>query len=300
MSQIVRIKTIHEMHRLLNVEKPLHPLISVCRHVPDMNLQVTNVNICFDFYIISLKSDIQGSINYGRNTYDFEEGTILYSAPGQVFKVTDNAVLDLKGWTLFVHPDLFNESVFYQKIQAYNFFLYDVNEALHVSEKEKLILKEFVENIENEISQNLDRHSHDLIIHNLESVLKYSERFYDRQFLTRTNKNQDFISKFEQYLIEFFNSGDLSEKGLPTVKQCGEALNISGYYLSDLLKIETGKTAKEHIQLKLVNMAKHQLLNSNISVKSLAYELGFEYPQYFSRFFKHNTGVTPSEYRKLN
>lgn len=300
MNEIIQIKTISEIHRFLNVEKPLHPLISVCKHLPDMNLEITNVKVSFDFYIISLKSDIKGSVNYGRNTYDFEEGTLLFSAPGQVFNITDEPIIDLKGWTLFIHPELLSKSNLHQTIQKYNFFSYDVNEALHISEKEKAILTEFVGNINNEISQNLDRHSQDLIIHNIESVLKYSERFYDRQFLTRTNKNKDFVSQFEQYLKDCFNSESIVTNGIPTTEQCGKALNMSGHYLSDLLKLETGKTIKEHIHLKLIDKAKHQLLNSTISVKSLAYDLGFEYPQYFSRLFKNKTGMSPSEFRKLN
>ena len=250
-----------------------------------MNLEITNVNICFDFYIISLKSDVQGSINYGRNTYDFEEGIILFSTPEQVFSIMNEPVIDLKGWTLFIHPQLLSKSNFHQTIQQYNFFSYDVNEALHISDKEKLILGEAVANIKNEISQNLNHHSHDLIIHNLKSILKYSQRFYDRQFLTRSNSNKDFVSQFENYLVYYFNSNQLVTKGIPTVKHCGKELNMSGHYLSNLLKNQTGKTAKEHIHLKLINKAKHQLLNSDVSVKSLAYDLRFEYPQYFSRFF---------------
>ena len=300
MSEIIQIKTISEIHRFLNVEKPLHPLISVCKHNPDMNLETTNMKVSFDFYIISLKSDIKGSINYGRNTYDFEEGTMLFSAPGQVFNITGEPIIDLKGWTLFIHPDLLSKSNLHQAIQQYNFFSYDANEALHISDKEKVVLTAFVSNIKNEISQNLDRHSQDLIIHNIESILKYSERFYDRQFLTRTNKNKDFISQFEWYLKNYFNSEKIATNGMPTTEQCGKALNMSGHYLSDLLKLETGKTIKEHIHLKLIDKAKHQLLNSTVSVKTLAYDLGFEYPQYFSRLFKNKTGMSPSEYRNLN
>lgn len=300
MNKIIQIKTISEIHRFLNVEKPLHPLISVCEHIPDMNLKITNTKVFFDFYIISLKSDIKGSINYGRNTYDFEEGTMLFAAPGQVFNITDEPIIDLKGWTLFIHPELLSKSNLYQSIQSYNFFSYDINEALHISEKEKIVLTEFVNNIKSEISQNLDRHSQDLIIHNIASILKYSERFYDRQFLTRTNKNKDFVSKFEQYLKDYFNSESITSNGIPTAEQCGKALNMSGHYLGDLLKLETGKTIKEHIHLKLIDKAKFQLLNSTISIKTLAYNLGFEYPQYFSRLFKNKTGLSPTEYRNLN
>lgn len=300
MPEIITIKTISEAHRLLNVEKPDHPLVSVCRHTPEMNLDITNVKVCFDFYIISLKCNIKGKMNYGRNVYDFEEGTMIFAAPGQVFSVTDEPMIDVEGWTLFIHPDLFRRSQLYQDIHHYEFFTYNANEALHLSEKEKLSLAEIVHNIESEINQNLDRHSQDLIIHNIESVLKYSQRFYDRQFLTRTNQNKDFITKFENYLNEYFNSEKLTSIGIPSVKQIGEELNMSGHYLSDLLKIETGKTAKEHVNLKLIDKAKNQLLNSNTSIKSMAYDLGFESPQYFSKLFKKRTGLSPSEYRNLN
>ena len=300
MTEIINIKTISEAHRLLNVDKPVHPLVSVCRHIPQMNLDITNVKVCFDFYIISLKCNIKGKINYGRNIYDFEEGTMIFAAPGQVFSITDEPIIDTEGWTIFIHPDLIRKSKLYQDIHKYEFFAYNANEALHLSEKEKQSLAEIVQNIESEINQNLDRHSQDLIIHNIESVLKYSQRFYDRQFLTRTNQNKDIITHFENYLNEYFTSEKLTTIGIPSAKQLGEHLNISGHYLSDLLKTETGKTAKEHIHLKLMDKAKNRLLNSNTSIKSLAYHLGFESPQYFSKLFKKKTGLSPSEYRNLN
>lgn len=300
MSEIITIKTISEAHRLLNVEKPLHPLLSICRHTPQMNLDISNVKVCFDFYIISLKCNIKGKFNYGRNSYDFEEGSMIFAAPGQVFSISDEPMIDVEGWTLFIHPDLFRKSNLYQDIHLYEFFSYNANEALHLSEKEKLSLTEIVHNIETEINQNLDRHSQDLIIHNIESVLKYCQRFYDRQFLTRTNHNKDFISRFEKFINEYLNSETLPLKGIPTVNFLGDELNMSGHYLSDLLKIETGKTAKEHVHLKLIDKAKNQLLNSSSSIKTLAYGLGFESPQYFSKLFKKKTGFSPSEYRNLN
>lgn len=170
MLEVINIKTISEAHRLLNVALPLHPLVSICRHTSDMNLDITNVKVCFDFYIISLKCNIKGKINYGRNIYDFEEGSMIFTAPGQVFSVKEEPIIDTEGWTLFIHPDLFLKSKLFLDINQYDFFDYNANEALHLSEKEKLSLTEFVNNIESEISQNLDRHSQDLIIHNIESV----------------------------------------------------------------------------------------------------------------------------------
>ena len=300
MSKIYNIKSISEAHRLLGVDKPTHPLISVCRHTPNMNLNITDYKVSFGMYIISLKSDIKGSINYGRNSYDFEEGTLLFIAPEQVMSVTENPTVDLKGWTLFIHPDLIRKSELSDKINQYSYFDYNANEAVHISEKEKHYLTDIVHKIESEINQNIDKHSQNLILHNIESILKYSERFYDRQFLTRTNHNKDFVTQFEKYLRKYFNSEELVLKGIPSVTQCGNALNMSGHYLSDLLKIETGKTAKEHIHLKLIDIAKTKLLNSSVSVKSLAYDLGFEYPQHFSKLFKTKTGISPTEYRNLN
>lgn len=263
-------------------------------------MAVTHTRFFFDFYIISYKADIKGAINYGRNTYDFEEGTMLFSAPGQVFTVTSEPVIDLNGWTLFVHPTLLHATSLHQDIQRYNFFAYAVNEALYVSAKEKVVLTELVNNIKNEIAQNIDRHSQELIIHNLATLLKYSERFYDRQFLTRSIGNKDFVSQFEQFIQDYINAEKLASKGMPTIEQCGQALHMSGHYLSDLLKVETGKTIKEHIHLKIIDKAKNQLLNSQIPVKSIAYDLGFESPQYFSRLFKSKTGVSPTAYRNLN
>ena len=228
MSKIYTIKSISEAHDLLGIDKPTHPLISVCRHTSNMNLNVKDIKVSFDMYIISLKSNIRGSINYGRNSYDFEEGTLLFMAPGQVMSVTDNPIADLKGWTLFIHPDLIQKSELREKINQYSFFDYYANEALHISDKEKESLTEIVQKIKSELNQNIDKHSQNIIVHNIESILKYSERFYDRQFLTRTNNNKDFVAKFENYLRTYFNSKELILKGIPTVTQCGEALNMSG------------------------------------------------------------------------
>lgn len=300
MSDVYTVKSIGEAHKLLGVPEPLHPLISVLRHMPNMNLNIRDYKVAFDMYIISLKSDIEGSITYGRNSYDFEEGTLIYMSPGQVVSVTDKPVIDLNGWTLFVHKDLIRTSVLGTSIGQYSFFDYGTNEALHVSEKERAVLTQIVSKIEMELEQNMDRHSQELIVHHLEAVLKYSSRFYDRQFFTRTHSNRDFISRFEQYLKEYFGSTQITERGIPTVTQCGNALNMSGHYLSDMLKLETGKSAKEHIHLQLVDRAKNRLLNSQDSISEVAYDLGFEYPQYFSKLFKAKVGMSPSEYRDLN
>jgi AraC family transcriptional activator of pobA len=171
---------------------------------------------------------------------------------------------------------------------------------LHVSDKEKQILSELVQRIEIELEQNIDKHSQDLMIVNLESIMKYCSRYYDRQFYTRTNLNKDFIVRFEKYLEAYFASDELQHKGLPTLTECGKALNMSGRYLSDLLKLETGRSAKDHIHGYIIEKAKTLLLNSNASMSQVAYDLGFEYPQHFSKLFKSKTGISPSDYRNNN
>ena len=185
-------------------------------------------------------------------------------------------------------------------IHQYSFFEYDVNEALHLSEKERTFINTLVDTIEEELNQNLDRHSQELIVQNLETILKYSSRYYDRQFYTRTNYNQDLVSKFNQFLRSYFDSEELISNGIPTIEDCGSALNMSGPYLSDLLRTETGKSAKQHIYAHLIERSKTMLLSSNEPVSQIAYHFGFEYPQNFTKLFKSKTGYSPSEYRKLN
>lgn len=299
MNDIVHIKTISQLHRLLAIEKPLHPLVSVVRHTSDMNLNFGDTRFNSDLYFISLKENIQGSFKYGRNSYDFEEGTLVFIAPGQITG-NNNIEPDLGGWSIFFHPDLIRKSALAFSISDYHFFSYDSHEALHLSEKEKSNLTECVLKIEQEIQQNIDKHSQDLIIHNIEAILKYGQRYYDRQFATRSNESKDHISKFENYLKNYFSQNQQLELGLPTVDACGQAMNMSGKYLSDLLKAETGKSLIEHIHLFVVDKAQTSLLNTNLSVSEIAYALGFQYPQHFSNLFKRRIGLTPREFRNLN
>ena len=300
MSKIITIKSITEAHELLGIDKPKHPLISVFRHSPDMNMDLKGIKLSFELYFISLKVSIKGSFAYGRNTYDFDEGSLVFMAPNQIISVEETPKLDFSGWSMFFHPDLLRKSSLGNIIHDYTFFNYSMNEALQISDEEKQSLTEVANKIETEISQNMDRYTQDLILHHLDTILKYSNRYYDRQFFTRRNFNQDFIVRFEQYLKEYFASHLLKEIGSPTVKQCGEALHMSGHYLSDMLKNETGKSAKEHILLHLIEKAKTTLLNTEQSVSEIAYALGFEYPQHFSKLFKSKTNMSPTEYRRLN
>lgn len=300
MTEFIHIQSISQLHQLMEIDKPVHPLISVVRHSKDMKVSFGNARFNSDLYFISLKENIKGSFKYGRNAHDFEEGTLLFVAPGQVMSSNEDIEPDLGGWSIFFHPNLIQKSSLATTITDYHFFNYEIHEALHLSDKEKATLTECVLKIEEEINQNIDKHSQELIIHNVEAILKYGLRYYDRQFAVRSNQNQDHISKFESFLKNYFNQNQQIETGIPTVEICGNAMNMSGKYLSDLLKAETGKSLLEHIHLFIVEQAKSTLLNSNLSVSEISYSLGFDYPQHFSKLFKTKTGLSPSEYRHLN
>lgn len=244
MSDFVHIKSIAEVHRLFGLGKPLHPLISISWHQAGKDFDFGDTKFTSDLYLISLKGNIRGAFTYGRNSYDFEEGTMVFIAPGQVTSFgLFRFALDDPGWSIVFHPDLIRKSPLSNLIRDYLFFSYNVNEALHLSEKEKITLTDLVRQIETEIQQNTDKYSQALILVLLETILKYCHRYYDRQFYTRTNLNSDSLAQFERYLENYFSSEELLNHGLPTVNQCGAALNMSGPYLSDLLRLETGKGA---------------------------------------------------------
>ena len=302
MGEFYRIQSISEVHQMFGLAKPTHPLITIIRKWPQVDFDFGNTKLTSDLYLLSMKGKMKGStFQYGKNSHDFDDGTLVFIAPNQVASFEDPIEeLDDSGWSILFHPDLIRKSELGKDIKNYSFFNYETNEALHVSDKEKQSLLELVKKIDLELNQNIDKHSQDIIIQNIESILKYSNRYFDRQFYTRTNLNKDFVSKFEQYLQSYFTSSDLSEKGIPSVKQCGEAMNMSGSYLSDLLKIETGSSAKDHIHSYLIEKAKTTLLNSNSSISEIAFGLGFEYPQHFSKLFKGKVGLSPTEYRNLN
>lgn len=302
MSEFYRIKSIAEVHQMFGLTKPVHPLITIIRKWPQVDFDFANVKITSDMYLLSMKGKMSStSFQYGRNSYDFEEGTLVFLAPNQVASFAEPIEeMDDSGWTILFHPDLIRQSELGKTIKNHSFFDYEANEALHLSDKEKTFLKDLVEKIDLEMNQNMDKYSQDLIIQNLSTILKYSNRYYDRQFYTRTNLNKDLVAEFELFLKDYFSSDDLGSKGLPTLAKCGAALNMSGSYLSDLLKIETGRSAKDHIHSFIIEKAKTTLLNSKDSVSHIAYSLGFEYPQHFSKLFKSKTEMSPSEYRNLN
>lgn len=300
MSVFYHTKSISEAHHFLGMNPPSHPLITIIREWPQVDFDFDNAKITSDLYIISMKGGA-GTIGYGRSTYDFDKGTMVFTAPKQALSFESTLELTSQsGWTILFHPDLIRKSVLGNEIDKFSFFDYSVNEALHVSEKEFNILNDFVRHIEIEVDQNMDIHSQDLIITNLQSILKYCQRFYDRQFFTRTNLHKDYIGLFEKYLEDYFSSEKLVINGLPTVAHCGEALNMSARYLSDLLKVETGRSAKDHIHDFIIEKAKTLLLASKTSVSEVAYSLGFDYPQHFAKLFKLKTGLNPTDFRTLN
>jgi len=306
MDKVFRIKSITQFHQMLGLPVPRHPLVSIHKDPnitkkEEFNERFLDIKFATDFYTILYKDGASGSIGYGRNSYDFEQGTLLFIGPGQVVNLAANENHDWTvGWSLFFHPDLIRKSVLNNKIDNYTFFSYHVNESLHISLKEKQYIFRIIDQIEAEYLENNDMHSEQLIVSNLELLLNYCIRFYDRQFEVRTAMHKDFVVDFESKLKHYFNSENISEKGIPSINYFGEALNMSPGYLSDLLKKETGKSIKEHINDLIVDKAKSSLLSSNSTVSEIAFKFGFKYSQSFSRFFKNKTGLSPNAYRTLN
>jgi len=303
---ITRVMNISQIHEMVGLEPPLHPLISVMRNCNNkMDLNMVDKYFTTDLYMISMKGKQGGSIQYGRGHYDFQEGTLVFLAPDQIISVDTTGhgsvpeyMGDETGWTLFFHTDLFRHMGLGETIHEYHYFGYDVNEALHLSAREKETIRTIIEKIEEEYSQNIDAHSQTLIVSNLELLLNYCKRFYSRQFLTRTAQSRDLVRRFERLLDEYFTSEHHISQGVPTVKYCAGELGFSPDYLGDLLRQETGKSTIDHIHQALIERAKTRLLASSDSVSEVAYHLGFEYPQYFSKMFKAKTGMTPGAYRK--
>ncbi|TKG89816.1 AraC family transcriptional regulator [Puteibacter caeruleilacunae] len=300
-NSMVEIDSVTQIHDVLGLPKPKHPLVTV---VPMDKLSAYNygdLTYVLNVYQVSLKIGVTGSVTYGRNSYDFQEGTLIFTKPNQSMRYSENENVDgEKGWSLFFHPDLIRKSALGKTIDNYSFFSYDSNEALHLSDDERNSITELVRKIEKEYNNNIDRHSQELIIANIEMILKYCTRYYDRQFYTRTNINKDAVSEFENLLKEYYQSENPVDFGVPSVKYCAMELNMSPHYLSDMLRKETGKSAQEHIYNFLINKAKTKLLSSEESVSQIAYGLGFDYPQHFSKLFKSKTGISPAKYRKVN
>jgi len=295
-----QIKTIGEYHTLMDLPKPQNPLVSVVKF-EDIKPKGGNrpKSIVNGFYSIALKKTFNAKMKYGQQAYDFTEGILAFIAPHQIISVVveENEIIEHSGWLLIFHPDFLWKTSLAKKIKQYDFFGYNLTEALHLSEKEEIMLSGIMQNINQEYNSNIDKFSQDVIIAQLELLLTYSERFYQRQFITRKITNHTLLNKLENLLIAYFNQDNLIEKGLPTVQYISAKLNISPNYLSRLLKTLTGQSTKQFIQDKLIDLAKEKLSTTDLSVNEIAYEMGFEYPQSFSKLFKSKTKLTPLEFR---
>ncbi|MDI5894758.1 helix-turn-helix domain-containing protein [Flavobacterium algoritolerans] len=303
MNKIVKFNTITE-YNVFNNNETLHPLISVIDFSKANERSwegEKTVRIYYGFYCIFLKDIKCGDLRYGCNHYDYQEGTLVFVAPGQVMEIeTDGKVYQPKGHALVFHPDLIHGTSLFKSINDYNFFSYNANEALHLSERERQIVLDSFSKIQLELQLGVDKHSKKLIASNIELFLNYCERFYDRQFITRENVNKGILEKFEEVLNSYFTTDKPNTIGLPSVAYCADELHLSANYFGDLIKKETGKSAQEYIQNKIIDVAKDKILVDHLTVNEIAYQLGFKYPQHFSRLFKQRVGYTPNEYRSLN
>ncbi len=298
MDNIIKFETITD-YNAFNNNETLHPLVNV------VDLSKANPRqgsqMYFGFYTIFLKDVKCGDLVYGRHTYDYQEGTLVFLAPGQIAGIRSNGeTYQPKGYALVFHPDLIHGTSLGKHIYDYTFFGYQSHEALHLSERERKIVLDCFSKIQYELEHAIDKHSKRLIVSNIELFLDYCIRFYDRQFITRDNVHKGILEKFETLLNEYYQSDKPQTIGLPSVAYCANELHLSAGYFGDLIKKETGKTAQEYIQWKVIDIAKEKVFDQNKSVSQIAYELGFKYPQHFTRLFKQRVGQSPNEYRMLN
>lgn len=298
MENMRRFETISQYNSFNNIET-LHPLVSIV----DLSKASPRSGspMYFGFYTIFLKDVKCGDLVYGRHTYDYQEGTLVFIAPGQVAGVNSTGeIYQPKGHALIFHPDFIHGTSLGKHIKEYSFFGYQSNEALHISERERKIVLDCFAKIQFELEQSIDKHSKKIIVDNIELFLNYCVRFYDRQFITRDNVLKGTIENFQTLLNEYFEYDNAATNGLPTVAYFANELNLSANYFGDLIKKETGKTAQEYIQTKVIDAAKERMFDHSKSVSQIAYELGFKYPQHFSRLFKQRVGTTPNEFRVMN
>lgn len=300
-SMPIHIKTIAEYHRLRELPKPEHPLISVVkfenleRHSTDCSISLVH-----NFYSIALKKNFNAKMKYGQQDFDFEEGVMHFMSPKQVLTIQASADEEFKhsGWLLLIHPDFLWNTPLSKRIRQYEYFSYKLNEALHLSEKEETLVADIIEKIAQEYHTNIDNFSQDVIIAEIELLLTYSERFYQRQFITRKIANHRVLNQLGALLDDYFKNDNLSDKGMPTVQFIAESLNISANYLSRLLQNLTGQSTKQFIYDKLIDLSKEKLSATDLSVSEIAYTLGFENPQSFSKFFSSKTNQSPLAFRQ--
>ncbi len=293
----LKISSLSEMHDLLQLPKPLHPLVSLVDNTKmAVSRDMLGKSFMLNFYKISYKYSKVGKMGYGRGYYDFNEGGMMFTSPGQILSTDENA--EYSGYTLLMHPDFIRSYPLAKNIKNFGFFSYDTNEALHLSDQEKTIVAGLLDSISNELNTAIDEVSQDVIISYIEVLLNYSNRFYKRQFITRKTINSDLLTRMEGILEDYFNQQETLTKGLPTVEFLASALHLSPHYLSDMLRNLTGQNAQQHIHEKLIEKAKEYLTTTSFSVSEVAYALGFEHPQSFNKLFKKKTEETPLSYRQ--
>ena len=299
MDEIIDFDTVAKYNAFNNIETK-HPLVSIV-DFSKADPRHGGFKALFGFYTIFLKEVKCGDLAYGKNTYDYQEGTLVFLGPGQVLSAAySEEAYQPKGWGLIFHSDLIHGTSLGRHIHEYSFFGYETREALHLSEREKSVVMESFAKIDDELDHGIDKHSKKLIIANIILFLDYCTRFYDRQFITRDNIHKGILERFENILAGYFNSDKPSTTGLPSVAYCAAELNLSANYFGDLVKKEAGKTAQEFIHAKIIDIAKGKIFDINKSVNQVAAEMGFKYPQHFARLFKKRVGVSPQEYRSLN
>lgn len=280
-------------------QETLHPLVSVLDQSKSSPIHAAR--FLSELYIVFLKDVTCAALTYGRNRYDYQDETLIFIAPGQVLGFDDDSeMLQPKGWALAFHPDLIRGTSLGRQMNRYTFFSYAVNEALHLSERERQTVLECVKKIQYELQQAIDKHSKTLIVSNIELLLNYCARFYDRQFITRDTIHKGILARFEGVLTDYFESDKPQMIGIPTVAYCAEQCNLSANYFGDLVKKESGKSAQDYIQAKLIEVAKEKVFDISKSISEIAYEMGFKYPQHFTRLFKQHVGLSPTDYRILN
>jgi AraC-like DNA-binding protein len=295
-----RINTISEFHRYNGLPNPEHPLISIIDYATMyQNTSEDSDTLLLGYYAISLKRGVS-KMFYGQQQYDFDEGLLCFMAPNQILRTNNNPDENKKrsGWLLLFHPEFLWGTPLAQKIKQYEFFNYSVSEALFLSDKEEDILNNIIRNIRQEYHTNIDKFSQDIIISQIETLLNYSERFYQRQFITRKITSHQILDRLEKLLTDYFDNDDLIKKGLPSVQYIADTLHVSVSYLGGLLKVLTGQSTQQHIHDKLIEKAKEKLSTTDLSVSEIAYELGFEHPQSFSKLFRTKTRLSPLEFRR--
>ncbi|HEA30316.1 MAG TPA: AraC family transcriptional regulator [Leeuwenhoekiella sp.] len=299
-NKIQTIKSISEFHRLRGLPPPEHPLISVIDYAAmDFTENYNGINWVLGFYSIALKRNVNLKLTYGQQSYDFDDGVMYFLSPGQVLNVEigPGTSIDPSGWILLIHPDFLWDTALTKSIKHYEYFDYSVNEALFLSPKEETIMNGIIQNIQTEYNSNIDKFSKQIIISQMETLLNYSDRFYNRQFITREKSNHQILGRLEKLLTDYFNSEDLFSKGLPTVHSVAAQLNVSPSYLGSLLRLLTNQSTQQHIHNKLLEKAKEKLSTTELSVSEIAYELGFEHSQSFSKLFKSKTHQSPLKFR---